>query len=192
MKRTGHISKTKAFCARKTVLSLPVFICYAGAAVLFLLTVTMCGAAEFNNLSITYKDKLLKLEAAFDNPITYSVRAGNNGSTIILLVPKADYLATIVDQTEIPPNDILYGWTLRDVNGSLVVEFFLTGPFSYSHNGNKPNTIQIEIYGINKNVLSAVSSQPSEGLARGIKYFESGIRPNKESLIKGVSINSMS
>ncbi|MFC1508456.1 tetratricopeptide repeat protein [Candidatus Omnitrophota bacterium] len=174
MKKTGHIPLSKVNHIRKTVLSLPVFICSAGAVVLFLLTVAMCGAAEFKNLSITYKDDILKLEAAFDNPITYNLRTGNNGRTITLLVPKADYLKTIVEQTEIPQNDILYGWTLREVNGSLVVEFFLTGPYSYSHNGNKPNTIQIEIYGIKKNVISTASSQPSDGLARGITLFESG------------------
>ena len=174
MKKTGHISILKITHIIKTVLSLPVFIYSAGAVVLFLLTVTMCGAADFINLSITYIDDILKLEAAFDNPVTYNLRAGNNGRTITLLVPNADYLKTIIDQTEIPQNDILYGWTLREATGSLVVEFFLTGPYSYSHNGNKLNTIQIEIYGIKKNVMSAASNQPSEGLARGIMLFESG------------------
>ena len=190
MKRTGRISKTAAHRARKTMRSLPVYMCLAGAAVHFLVTVSMCGAAEFNNLSISYKDNLLKLEAAFDNPITYNVRAGNDGRTISLLVPKADYLTTIVEQTEIPPNDILYGWTLRETNGSLVVDFFLTGPYSYSHNGNKSGTIQIEIYGSNKNVPQAPSSQPSDGLARGIAFFKSGRYDDALNELNSISMNA--
>ena len=161
------------------------FIRTAAIILLLFLPATGSYGAQLSTLSFRISNGRFIIDAAFDNTVTYTVRAENNGASLILRVPSATYTKTVIDRVTMPPNTVMSSWAIKESEGALISEFRLTGPYSYSHTYREPKTIQIEIFGVRSPEpveaspagVMAPASPPGKtgnGLVRGVELYNEG------------------